>query len=80
VDLSATVALFLLGLLYPALALVGGARAAWPTGAAMVGVYVLVRTALITQVPGPEPRYVVVVFPLLCALAAQLWAEEPAGA
>jgi len=75
IDLMATVALFLVGLLYPALAIVGGARAEWRTGAVLVGVYVFVRTAFLTEVPGPEPRYVVVTFPLLCALGAQLWAE-----
>jgi hypothetical protein len=78
VDVSATVVLFFVGLLYPALAIVGGARASWRTGAALVGVYVVLRTALMTHVPGPEPRYVVVAFPLLCALAAQLWAEPGA--
>jgi hypothetical protein len=75
IDVSATIALFFINLVYVALAIVGGVRARWRTGAAMLAVYVLVRTAVITQVPGPEPRYVVVAFPLLCALAAQLWAE-----
>ena len=37
-------------------------------------VYLLLRTVLMTRMPGPEPRYVVIAFPLLAALAAQLWA------
>ncbi len=37
--------------------------------------FVLVRTAFLTQVETPEPRYVVVCFPALLALAAQLWSR-----
>jgi hypothetical protein len=73
-DFSVTIVLFVLDLVYIALALVGLRRAAWRTGAALLVVYLLMRTALITQMPTPEPRYVVIAFPLLAALAAQLWA------
>jgi len=52
---SATVVLFFVNLVYVALAIVGGVRARWRTGAAILAVYVLVRTAVMTQVPGPEP-------------------------
>ena len=63
------------------LALLGLPRAAWRPGAALIAVYVLLRTALITQMPCPEPRYAVIAFPLLAALAAQLWPPpRPAGA
>ncbi len=79
VDVSVTIVLFLVGLLYPALAIVGAARASFRTGAAIAVAAVLLRTAYLTQVPGPEPRYVVVTFPVLCALAAQLSAERPRG-
>jgi hypothetical protein len=79
VDVSATTALFLIDLVYVALAIVGAARTQWRTGAALVVVYVVLRTALMTQVPGPEPRYMVIAFPLLCALGAQLWAEPRRG-
>jgi hypothetical protein len=37
--------------------------------------FVVVRTAFLTQVETPEPRYVVVCFPALLALAAQLWSH-----
>ncbi len=74
-DVSVTVALFVLDLLYIALAVVGLARAWWRSGAVVLATYVVLRTALITQMPGPEPRYVVICFPLLAALAAQLWAR-----
>jgi hypothetical protein len=73
-DASVTIVLFVLDVAYIALGLVGLFRADWGAGAAMLAVYLLLRTALITQMPGPEPRYVVIAFPLLCALGAQLWA------
>jgi 4-amino-4-deoxy-L-arabinose transferase-like glycosyltransferase len=79
-DLSVTVALFTTNLLYIVLALVALRRASWRTGAALLAAYLLLRTALITQMPGPEPRYVVTCFPLLAALAAQLWARPAAPA
>jgi hypothetical protein len=79
VDVLATVGLFLINLAYLALAIVGGVRARWRTGAALLAVYILERTAVMTQTPGPEPRYVVIAFPLLCALGAQLWARSPSG-
>ena len=73
-DVTITVLLFVVNLLYILLAFVALRRVAWRTGAAVLVVYMLLRTALITQMPGPEPRYVVIAFPLLAALAAQLWA------
>jgi hypothetical protein len=72
VDLTVTVVLFSANLLYLILGAWGAWRAAWRPGAAILVVYVLLRTALITQMPAPEPRYVVICFPLLAALGAQL--------
>jgi hypothetical protein len=77
-DASATIVLFVVDLVYIALALVGLFRVSWRAGAGLVVVYLVLRTVLITQLAAPEPRYVVIAFPLLAALAAQLWAE-PAG-
>ena len=73
-DAGVTIALFVIDLAYIALALVGLSRSTWRAGAFILVVYLLLRTALITRMPGPEPRYVVIAFPLLAALAAQLWA------
>jgi hypothetical protein len=78
-DFWVTVSLFTLDLLYLVLALVALPRVEWRAGAAVLVVYLLLRTALITQMPGPEPRYVVICFPLLAALAAQLWARPLPG-
>jgi hypothetical protein len=75
VDFSVTVVLFAANLLYLLLAAAGAWRAPWRPGAAILVTYVVLRTALITKMPGPEPRYVVICFPLLAALGAQLWAR-----
>ena len=79
-DQGVTVLLFLTNLAYLALALLGLARVRWRAGAAVLVAYLLLRTALITQMPGPEPRYVVLCFPLLAALAAQRWAARSGSA
>ena len=39
--------------------------------------FVLLRTAFLTTLETPEPRYVLVCFPILIALAAQLFAGKP---
>jgi len=60
-----------------------------PTVAASPGVrpavvflilFVLLRTAFLTTLETPEPRYVLVCFPALIALGAQLFAGKPAPA
>ena len=77
----------LLGYLYIALA-IGGAWQAWRTvagssatgpplgpnfwGIALLVVYFLVRTAFLTTVEAPEPRYVVSCYPAVLALIALL--------
>ncbi len=45
----------------------------------LIVAFVLVRTAFLTQVETPEPRYVVVCFPVALAVAAQLWARRDGG-
>jgi hypothetical protein len=48
-------------------------------GIALLAAYMLLRTAFLTTVEAPEPRYVVTCYPALLALAALLWAgEQPA--
>jgi hypothetical protein len=44
-------------------------------GIALIVLYLLVRTAFLTTIEAPEPRYVVPVYPAVLALAAQLWAR-----
>jgi hypothetical protein len=78
IDQSVTAGLFLLNIAYVALALLGAARLwrrARSTHAAiaLLLVFILVRTAFLTTLETPEPRYVLVCFPALLALAAQVF-------
>jgi 4-amino-4-deoxy-L-arabinose transferase-like glycosyltransferase len=78
-DFTVTTVMITLDLLYIVLAFVALPRVDWRPGAAVLVAYLLLRTVLITQMPGPEPRYVVICFPLLAAFAAQLWARPRPG-
>ena len=80
-DMSVTLALFFVNIFYVALALWGtvrlcrnftDARAA----VALLLCFVLVRTAFLTTVETPEPRYVLVCFPAVIALAAHAFARR----
>jgi 4-amino-4-deoxy-L-arabinose transferase-like glycosyltransferase len=42
-------------------------------GLAILVAYILLRTAFLTQVESPEPRYVLECFPILCVLGALVW-------
>jgi hypothetical protein len=81
IDQSVTVGLFLLNIVYIALALWGAARL-WRharsarAAIAMLLVFILVRTVFLTTLETPEPRYVLVCFPALLALAAQVFAPS----
>ena len=75
VDQRVTILLFFLNIFYLALALWGASRLRFtPAGRAILAffvLYILVRTAFLTTLETPEPRYVLVCFPALIALAAQ---------
>jgi len=84
IDQSATVGLFLLNIFYVGLAIWGGVRlwrrAPAARGAiALLATFVLVRTAFLTTLETPEPRYVLVCYPVLLALGAQIFAEREAA-
>jgi 4-amino-4-deoxy-L-arabinose transferase-like glycosyltransferase len=74
VDQRVTILLFFLNIFYLALALWGALRlrlsAAGRAALAFFFLYILVRTAFLTTLETPEPRYVLVCFPALIALAA----------
>jgi hypothetical protein len=81
IDLSVTVGLFLLNLVYAGLAIWGAARLwrrAWSARAAiaLLLVFILARTAFLTTLETPEPRYLLVCFPAVLALAAQVFAPR----
>ena len=82
VDQRVTVLLFFLNIVYVALGLCG-ARKLWKFPAlrpaiSLILLYVVLRTAFLTTLETPEPRYVLVCLPALIAMAAQLFARAPA--
>jgi hypothetical protein len=80
IDQTVTVGLFLLNIAYIALAIWGALRL-WRRSSAVrpaVGllvVFIVLRTAFLATLETPEPRYVLVCFPALIALAAQVFAR-----
>jgi hypothetical protein len=44
-------------------------------GISLIVAYILVRTAFLTTVEAPEPRYVVTCYPAVLALAALIWSR-----
>jgi peptidoglycan/LPS O-acetylase OafA/YrhL len=78
IDQSVTAGFFLLNIGYIGLALWGAARlwrrAPAARGAiALLAAFVLLRTAFLTTLETPEPRYVLMCYPALLALAAQVF-------
>lgn len=85
IDFSVTIGFFLVNLLYVLSAIWGTARI-WNTGrparvavALLLG-YLLLRTAFLTTLETPEPRYVLVCFPIIFALAGQVFAPRGSAA
>jgi hypothetical protein len=78
-DQSTTLTLFFLNIFYIGLALWGALRLwRWNSAArpaiVVLAVFILLRTAFLTTLETPEPRYVLVCFPTIIALAAQAFA------
>jgi 4-amino-4-deoxy-L-arabinose transferase-like glycosyltransferase len=69
-----TVAMALVNVFYLGLALVAAWRWRYLPGVWLLVTYLVVRTAFFTHVETPEPRYVLVCFPAVLALAALVWA------
>jgi hypothetical protein len=84
IDQSVTTGLFLLNVCYVGLAIWGAVRlwrkAPAARGAiALLATFVLLRTAFLTTLETPEPRYVLVCYPALLALGAQIFAKPEAA-
>jgi len=76
-DLLATLGLGLVNAAYVALALAGAWLARRRAGIALLIVFVVVRTAFFAYaIETPEPRYVLECFPVVIALAAQVFATR----
>ena len=76
-DFEVTLGFTLLNILYVAMAL----AAAWfrrtNSGVMLIAAFIVIRTAFLTQLQTCEPRYVLVCFPALLALSAQLFQHLP---
>ncbi|MGC1491866.1 MAG: hypothetical protein WA798_10895, partial [Candidatus Acidiferrum sp.] len=81
IDQSVTAGFFLLIVLYVGLAGWGGLRL-WREGAALrlalvlLVAYMVLRTAFLTSLETPEPRYVLECFPAMLALAGQVFSPR----
>ncbi|HKW89944.1 MAG TPA: hypothetical protein VJN21_14430 [Candidatus Acidoferrales bacterium] len=75
VDFSVSLGLVLLCIAYCAMALLGAWRSRASPAAWLIVSYLVIRTAFLTTIETPEPRYVVECFPALLALAAHLWSR-----
>ncbi len=86
-DFSVTLGLAAVNVVYLGLGLAGlwvwlrrrqaVAMAAFPSGVALLVIFVAVRALYFLQVDTPEPRYLLECFPVVIALAAQAWAGSP---
>jgi 4-amino-4-deoxy-L-arabinose transferase-like glycosyltransferase len=81
IDLSVTLGYFFLNVLYVAFAIWGGWRlwrenSALGLAVALLLGYVLLRTAFLTTLETPEPRYVLECFPAVLALAGQVFVRS----
>ena len=71
--------LFLMGIAYGMLALGGAWRCRKDPAVMMLVAFIVIRTAFLTTIETPEPRYVLECFPAVFALGAQLWAKRIAS-
>ena len=84
VDQEVSILFFVMNLFYVALGVCGAARlwranpAARPAVAFLV-LFIVLRTAFLTTLETPEPRYVLVCFPALIALGAHVFASYSEG-
>jgi hypothetical protein len=72
-DFGVTLGFGFLNCVYVGLAFMGAWRCRNHPAVALLITFVVVRTALLTQLQTVEPRYVVVCIPVLLALGAQVW-------
>jgi len=80
-DMSTTLGFFFANIIYVILALCGAWRiwrrlAEARAALLLLASFVLLRTAFLTTVETPEPRYVLVCFPAIIAIAAQIFARR----
>lgn len=84
-DFSVTLLIGAIGIIYVAFAIAGIAQASFKRmltepqiwAVAILIAFCVVRTAYLTRIQAPEPRYVLECFPVIFALGAFLWARRP---
>jgi hypothetical protein len=69
-DLLVSSGLFFLNILFVGMALLGAWKRRTCTGALVLVSYIVLRTAFLTQIETPEPRYVLVCYPSILVLAS----------
>jgi hypothetical protein len=74
---ATTLGFAFLNFLYAGLAIVGAVYWRKSPGIVLIVAFIVIRTAFLTQLQTCEPRYVLVCFPALLALGAQLWRRQP---
>jgi hypothetical protein len=78
-DFEVTLGFTLLNVVYVLM----GLAAAWSCrknpGVLLIVAFILIRTAFLTQLQTCEPRYVLVCFPALLVISAQLWRRSKTG-
>ncbi len=79
-DFAVTLAFGILNFLYFGLALLGAWRCRKHPALAFLVTFLVVRTVFLTQLQTVEPRYLIVCFPVVLALAAEAWTWFGAGA
>jgi hypothetical protein len=79
VDFGVTLGFAMLNILYLGMALAAARFWRINPGILLIGVFIVVRTAFLTQLQTCEPRYVMVCFPALLALCAQLFQRPRVG-
>ena len=72
-DFCVTLGFGILNLFYVGLALAGAWRCRAQFGCILLVTFVVIRTAFLTQLHTVEPRYVIVCFPVVLALASLAW-------
>ncbi len=72
-DFEVTLGLAFLNVLYVGIGLAAAWSCRMNPGVSLIVAFILIRTAFLTQLQTCEPRYVLVCFPALLAIGAQLW-------
>jgi hypothetical protein len=82
-DFEVTLGFALLYVLYAVIFLIAAWSCRKNPGVLLIVAFIFIRTAFLTQLQTCEPRYVLVCFPALLAVAAQLWrysrTRQPTG-